>query len=163
MCTVRACEYGTSTVHIRARAWCHGVFIRELHPLLPGEQLTLWTKLNLVKFLCQYKVWALSEIFIQRKFCAIQYNYAHHIDQLDPSFSWPVGVRHSITCLKVVILLWSVMRKGMAMQESVVIYKLTPSPSNTFNAFATMKAWGWWFRVIIKAYYQRPLLPNTAN
>ena len=39
--TVHACKYGTSTVHIRARAWRHGVFIRELHPLLPGEQLVL--------------------------------------------------------------------------------------------------------------------------
>ena len=49
-----------------------GVFIRELRPLLPGEQLTLWAKLNSAKFLCQYKVWALSEIFIQQKFCAIR-------------------------------------------------------------------------------------------
>ena len=32
-----------------------GVFIRELHPLLPGKQLALWAKLNLAKFLCQYK------------------------------------------------------------------------------------------------------------
>ena len=28
-----------------------GVFIRELHPLLPGEQLALWAKLNSAKFL----------------------------------------------------------------------------------------------------------------
>ena len=39
-----------------------GVFIRELHPLLPSEQLGLWAKFFM-------QVWALSEIFIQRKFC----------------------------------------------------------------------------------------------
>ena len=47
-----------------------GVFSLEFHPLLPGEQIVLWAKLNLVKFLCLYNVWALTEIFIQRKFCA---------------------------------------------------------------------------------------------
>ena len=50
------------------RAW-------RVHSRAPptGEQFALWAKLNSAKFLCQYKVWALSEIFIQRKFCAIQY------------------------------------------------------------------------------------------
>ena len=33
-----------------------GMFIRELHPLLPGKQPALWAKLNSMKFLCQYKV-----------------------------------------------------------------------------------------------------------
>ena len=33
-----------------------GVFIRELHPLLPGEQPALWAKLNSAKFSCQYEV-----------------------------------------------------------------------------------------------------------
>ena len=45
----------------------------ELHPLLPGEQLALWAKLNSAKFLCQCKIWALSEIFIQQNFCTIRY------------------------------------------------------------------------------------------
>ena len=40
----RACEYGTRYIG-------RGVFIRELHPLLPGEQLALWAKLNSAKFL----------------------------------------------------------------------------------------------------------------
>ena len=40
---------------IRYQIFGHGMFIRELHPLLPGEQLALWAKLNSVKFLCQYK------------------------------------------------------------------------------------------------------------
>ena len=53
--------------------------IWELHPLLPGEQLALWAKLNSAKFLYQYKVWALNEIFIQRKFCAIQYYDSLHM------------------------------------------------------------------------------------
>ena len=60
---------------MRIRYWVfgRGVFIWELHPLLPGEQLVLWAKLNSAKFLCQYEAWALSEIFIQWKFCAIRY------------------------------------------------------------------------------------------
>ena len=55
-----------NTVLVHSIFWpgC-GVFIRELHSLLPCEQLVLWVKLNSAKFLCQYKVWALSEIFIQ--------------------------------------------------------------------------------------------------
>ena len=42
-------------VRIRYQIFGHDVFIRELHPLLPGEQLALLVKLNSVKFLCQYK------------------------------------------------------------------------------------------------------------
>ena len=59
-------------VRIRYQIFGRGMFIQELHPLLPGEQLALWAKLNSAKFLCQYKAWTLSEIFIQQKFCAIR-------------------------------------------------------------------------------------------
>ena len=45
--TVHTCEYGTTKFGLG-----RGVFIQELHPLLPGEQLALWVKLNLVKLLC---------------------------------------------------------------------------------------------------------------
>ena len=48
--TVRACECGT-THSIFGR----GVFIQEFHPLLPGEQLALWAKLNLAKFCANTK------------------------------------------------------------------------------------------------------------
>ena len=68
------------TVHVRTifgPGPGRGVFIRELHPLLPSEQPALWVKLNSAKFLCQYKVWAWSEIFVQWKFCAIRYNVIH--------------------------------------------------------------------------------------
>ena len=62
--------------HARANTvpdiWAWRVHSR-LHPLLPGEQLALWAKLNSAKFLCQYRALALSEIFIQQKFCAIRY------------------------------------------------------------------------------------------
>ena len=55
-----------NTVLVHSIFWPgRGVFIRERHSLLPCEQLVLWAKLNSAKFLCQYKVWALSKIFIQ--------------------------------------------------------------------------------------------------
>ena len=74
------------TVHACHSIFGRGVFIRELHPLLPGEQLTRWAKLNSVKFLCQYKAWALSEIFIQWKFCAIRYILPYFSSSVAPTF-----------------------------------------------------------------------------
>ena len=46
---------GPTILRQRYQIFGRGVFIRELHPLLPGEELALWAKLNSAKFLCQYK------------------------------------------------------------------------------------------------------------
>ena len=57
VCNVRACEYSTSTFDIQARAW---LVDWELHPLLPGEQLVQWAKLNRWNFcaITKYEHWA---------------------------------------------------------------------------------------------------------
>ena len=54
--TGRSIVLRIARVRIRYQIFGRGVFIREFHPLLPGEQLALWAKLNSAKVLRQYKV-----------------------------------------------------------------------------------------------------------
>ena len=69
ICSLAWCRYcRTSTVHLGFARSCRTPIVGAIAFRHPDEQPALWAKLNSAKFLCQYKVWALSEILSSENF-----------------------------------------------------------------------------------------------